>query len=126
MIDNFILNLCRLLISLENKKDKRFEKLLFLSKVQMILIRGNAERIHRDRFLLAVCNVSSMEVMADPFIAITSINHHDIGVLHQELGYNRVRTQTKEIGIICKLNLAFLASNVNRYRYALTIGVIDV
>ena len=76
-----------------------------------------------------------MKIMTDTFIAIACINHHDICILHKELGNDGIHmetfttttwTEAEEIGVIGVFDFTFLACNINGNRDALTIRVVNI
>ena len=66
-----------------DEEDKRFEEVLLLSEVIVILLTGNLERIHGDWPFLGVGDIGSLVVSADTFIGVTCIDQHNVGVLDQ-------------------------------------------
>ena len=93
LIDDFVLNLRGWLITLEDQEDKRFEEVLLLTEILLILLRRNLERIHGDGMFLGVRDIGTMEGAAYPLIGITRINHHNVRVLFQQLAHHAVHVE---------------------------------
>src|SRR5574344_2045148 len=93
LVDNLVLNLGWFFIALEDKEDERFEELLLLTEVQVVLIWGDAEWVHGDWLLLAVGNIGAMKIMAYSLVAVAGVDHNNIGILHQKLGYDGIHVE---------------------------------
>ena len=133
LIDDSILNFGRHLAALENKEDKRFEKVLFLPEILSILRLGNLEWIHGDRMILGIGNIGTTEVAAYTLVAVACINHDYIRVLLQKLAYHAIHmealaaatgTNTEEISIVGVLVCTFLAGNVYCHRQPLPVRIV--
>ena len=90
-IDDGVLQLLCRLVTLEDLEDERLQKILLLSEVLLILHITDLERIHRDRMFLAVRDIRAVEIAADALIRVARIDHHDIGVLLNELAHHGIR-----------------------------------
>ena len=85
--------------------------------------------------LLAITNVGSVKIAADALIRVTCINHHNIGVLLNQLAHHGIGrkalsasrwAKAEEVTVVGQLQLSFLTSKVNGYRYTLSVGIIDL
>ena len=87
------LHIARFLLLHKDKEDKRFEEVLLLAKVILILLTGNFKGIHGDRTLLGVGNIRAMIIAAYTFVGVTCINQHNVGVLNEQLAYHTVHVE---------------------------------
>ena len=132
LVNYLVFYFSRLFITLKDKEDKGLEKLFLLSKIQIVLVRSNTERVHRNRFILTVGDICTLKIMTDTLITISCINHYNVSILHQKLSYNRIHvetfsastwTKTKKVCIVGHLNFSFLTCNINRHRNTLTVSI---
>ena len=133
LIDNGIFYLGRIICALEELEDKALEKILLLAKVLLILYLGNFERVHGNRFFLTVRDISSLKVMTDTLIAISSIHNYDICILLKILSHHGVHKETlaasrgtkdEEIGIVGIFNLTFFSCGVYRQWHSLSVSIV--
>ena len=117
-----------------DEEDKRFEEVLLLSEVIVILLTGNLERIHGDWPFLGVGDIGSLVISADTFIGVTCIDQHNVGVLDQQLTNHAVHVErltttrwpdTQEIGIVGMLDLTLLTREVDTDGQSVAVCVID-
>ncbi len=53
----------------------------------------DAERIHGDRMLLGIGDVLAAEILAEPLIGVSRVDHDDVSVLFPELPNHRVHVE---------------------------------
>ena len=89
-INDGVLQLLGCFITLKNLEDERLQEVFLLSEVLLILHITHLEGIHRNRMLLAVRDVSAMEIATDTLIRVTRVNHHHIGTLLNQLAHHGI------------------------------------
>ena len=133
LVNQHILNLGGNSVPLENQEHQGFEEVLLLTEVLGILFLCHLEGVHGDRFLLGIRDVCTFIIATNTLVGISRINHDDIGVLFKQLTYHAVHVErfttsawadTKEIGVVRHLDLAFLTGDVDTDGKSLTVGIV--
>ena len=133
MLDESVFCLAYLAIAaFPDKHDKVFQE-TDLFYIQLFALY--AERVHGDRILLGIADILPTNILTESFIRVTCIDHDHIGILLPKLTYYAIHVErltatawakTEKVRVVGKLFLAFFSTDVNSYRYTLTVGVIDL